>query len=44
LVLESLGVLGPEEQIVWHTPDVQAGFTLAPLAPLFAKVELEPEE
>ncbi len=43
-VLEAFGVLEAEEQIVWHTPDVQAGFTLAPLAPLFAKVELETKE
>ena len=43
-VLETVGVLAADQQIVWHTPEVDAGYSLAPLAPLFAKVEFETEE
>ncbi len=43
-VLVALGVLDADDQVTWHVPEVEAGFALEPLPPLFAKVELEPEE
>jgi methionyl-tRNA synthetase len=43
-VLETVGAIEVDSEIVWHTPEVKAGYALAPLGPLFAKVELEPEE
>lgn len=43
-VLVALGVLDADDQVTWHVPEVEVGFALEPLPPLFAKVELEPEE
>lgn len=43
-VLETIGVLDGDQEVHWKAPKVESGFVLRPLAPLFAKVELEPEE
>lgn len=43
-VLVALGVLDADDQVTWHVPEVEVGFALEPLPPLFAKVELKPEE
>jgi len=43
-VLEALGAVGDEPIIPWEAPTVAADTTLSSLPPLFAKVELDPEE
>lgn len=42
-VLDSLGVLAPGDAVTWAAPEVATGTRLGALAPLFSKVELEPE-
>ena len=43
-VLEALGVVVGPDGPTWATPEVVAGATLGELGPLFAKVELDPDE
>ncbi|MCL1593140.1 MAG: methionine--tRNA ligase [Actinomycetia bacterium] len=43
-VLAAHGIESPEPGPVWLLPEVVAGTTLQDLGPLFAKVELEPED
>jgi methionyl-tRNA synthetase len=43
-VLEAIGIdVGPDGP-TWNAPEVRAGTTLGELGPLFAKVELDPDE
>jgi methionyl-tRNA synthetase len=43
-VLATLGVLAKDGEVSWVAPRVAEGTVLADLPPLFAKVELDPEE
>ena len=43
-VLEAFGIPVPETGPQWSVPSVEGGYVLGDLGPLFAKVELEPEE
>ena len=43
-VLEAQGIESPDSGPVWGVPVVAGGTTLAVLEPLFAKVELDPED
>jgi len=44
IVLETLGVTVPDHGPQWTAPVVEPGTVLGDLGPLFAKVELEPED
>jgi methionyl-tRNA synthetase len=43
-VLEAQGITSPDAGPVWSSPTVAGGTMLGELGPLFAKVELEPED